>query len=281
MAILRSALSAFWSDWRDIAKRANQVQVRLDLDVRVLTLCLVAISCTALSVITIRSAVRCICNQVIQRWMRHKTGSKPGKLFRTDDFWGYKFGQEFKAAAARGQIHEHIRQNFHKAGPTFRTPSFEYEVIHTIDNANLLRIFNEVDVFGKAPRKDGGWFAPSWAPFLKSGMMVSDGEEWRMCRGCVRTVLDKKNLGQLDKLEPFVEKLLVSLCQDGAAEVDLQPRLIDFSKDAVLGFLMGLDAEVAGAKWASIRAAADYCSEVIYWRFRKIFIQRCLVWNEL
>lgn len=63
--------------------------------------------------------------------------------------------------------------------------------------------------------------------------------------------------------------------------MDLQPLLIKFSRDAILKFLMGLDADSAGPAWASIRRDVDYCSDILCWRFRKPVFHKLLLPLEI
>lgn len=201
-------------------------------------------------------------------------GLQLAKIFPNQGIFAWAFWYKMYQASREGDVQREIRSNFMRAGrKTFRTTGLIQDTLHVMDQENLRVILNQTRHFGKAPRKDGGWFAPSWAPFLEGGMMVSDGQEWKQCRTAVTGYLNKRNIAQLDKLEPFVQKFL-SRVSVGGQSCDYQNMLISFSKDVVLGFLMGLDAEVSEVKWDSIRKDADYCSYTIYRRFRKTFLER-------
>lgn len=201
------------------------------------------------------------------------------QLFPGQGLFACVFWRGWWRAGRAGDVQGYIRDCFEKTGlQTFRTTSFiQKDTVHTIDRQNLRHILTSPKLFGKGPRKDNGWFHPSWAPFLEGGMLVSDGQEWQSYRKAARLCLETRRNGQhLEILEPFVQRFLDGIRGDGENR-DYQDDIINFSKDAALGFLMGWDHNVSKVKWDAIREDADYCSHTIYRRFRKTALEHLFI----
>lgn len=198
------------------------------------------------------------------------------QLFPGQGLYAWIFWRNWWKAGCAGNAQGYIRACFEKTGlQTFRTRSFiQQDTIHTIDKQNLKHILESPKKFGKGPRKDNGWFHPSWAPLLEGGMLVSDGAEARCYRKAAQVCLDmNKSHRQAQQLEPFVQNFLDGLQADDGKVRDYQDDIINFSKDAAIGFLMGWDHNVSRVKWDAIRKDADYCSLTIYRRYRKTALE--------
>lgn len=210
------------------------------------------------------------------RQSRKKWDNK-APLFPGQGLFGCVFWYRLWKASRAGDVQGRIRACFSETGlKTFRTTScIQEDTLHVVDRQNLKAILSDITKFGKGPRKDIGWFHPTWVPFLEGGMLVSDGHEWRTYRKAAKGCLRKEKLKGLEKLDPIVEEFLNSMPGTGENR-DYQDDVISFSKDAVLGFLMGWDHKVSKSRWAAIREDADYCSSIIYRRFRKTALEHLL-----
>lgn len=211
---------------------------------------------------------------------KHKTRKHRAPLFPGQGIFGCIFWYRLWQASRLGDVQGRFRACFEDTGfKTFRTTScIQEDTLHVIDKDNLKVILKNTDKFGKGPRKGKGWFHPSWTPFLEGGMLVSDGDEWKSYRKAAKGCLSVPSLKRLDKLDLFVQEFLDGI--PGAGEnKDYQDDIINFSKDLVLGFLMGYERNVSRVEWAAIREDADYCSSIIYRRFRKTALESLLFWR--
>lgn len=205
-------------------------------------------------------------------------------LLEGQGWLGWRVWLQLKKDAESGIPGGSMQEWAQKIGDVFRIRGFEWDTVY-LTNVHAMRtvLSDQKKRFGKAPRRTGGWLSPTWAPFLEGGMLVSDGNDWSEYNNATKRWLRKSEFGSLDRMETIFQRLLTKLRAKPKGQGDLQPLLNEYAKDAVIMHLMKLDSELTpiAEEWDLIREAADYCSKVIYWRFRSPFISKLMFWKRI
>lgn len=117
---------------------------------------------------------------------------------------------------------------FNQHGKTYKTKRGGRVFVRTCDpEVSKAVLSTHFEKFGLQPiRYEGG------KSFFGNGMLVTDGNQWKISRMLIRPTFDVAHIANLDRLGPFVDRFMSLLPRDGST-VDLFPllkRLVSLAK---------------------------------------------------
>ena len=105
-------------------------------------------------------------------------------------------------------------------GKTFQALTWGIPTVYSADPRNIQAVLQErFHDFGVEPFRK-----PFNDPWIRTGLLVSDGQKWKMSRTVLRPLFKKSQHADLPGLEMHVQRLLAMIPEDDATS-DIQPIL--------------------------------------------------------
>ncbi|KAM0721171.1 hypothetical protein Q7P37_003458 [Cladosporium fusiforme] len=103
--------------------------------------------------------------------------------------------------------------------------------------------------------------------FLGSGIFTTDGAFWQHSRAMLRPQFEKSQISALEQFEPFVQKLLSCIPDDGST-VDLQDLFHKLTMDASTDFLCGTGTDCLGGDEEAMKFSETFekCLQEGIWK---------------
>jgi cytochrome P450 monooxygenase len=150
-----------------------------------------------------------------------KKGVSTSRVFQWDPFYGLDMVYSQVKALKNDYYLEWLRRLHHNRPKTFSINFFGIRQICTIESENLkaIQATNFKD-FGLEPmrRKTKGAM-----PFADKGISTTDGKNWEFARFLVKPFFYREVYASIDRIRPYVDKLMTLLPEEDGVEFDAQP----------------------------------------------------------
>ncbi|KAL9052841.1 MAG: hypothetical protein Q9162_005140 [Coniocarpon cinnabarinum] len=166
---------------------------------------------------------------------RQHACSAPRSADERSYLFGFDHAIDFLVAAKQNRNNASTREKIIKYGNTFQMSALRGgRKVISIEPQNLKAVFASD--------------FPSWGlqqmrlfpfePFIGPGIMVTDGDLWKVSRGLIQPAFARAQIADFSRLDGHVERLLRKIPSDGST-IDLQPLFALFGLDTSTDFLFG------------------------------------------
>lgn len=139
-----------------------------------------------------------------------------------DPFLGYDLYQTIEESRRRNDVTPTFQRLFdtYGNGKTFQALTWGIPTLFSADSRIIRAVLKEgFHNFGVEPFRK-----PFNDPWIRRGLLVSDGQEWKMSRATLRPLFQKSQHADLPALELHVQRLIALVPKHGSS-FDIQPLL--------------------------------------------------------
>ncbi|KAK3319874.1 cytochrome P450 [Cercophora scortea] len=194
-----------------------------------------------LLVTTLLLLTRLIHRHLAVRRFMALTNSKLPPTIRGGGFLGLRMARESDKALQRGDYLALLRSRFAANGNTYQGSILGMPFTATIEPENLKAVFTHIEDFTKSGRMTDWW------PMLQGGVLVADGNDWKMSRNLLKPAFAHQKRAShksLSALEDHISTRVLSRIPHDGATVDLQELFLDYTFHAGLSILINQDSSV-------------------------------------
>ncbi|KAM0342045.1 hypothetical protein ACHAPU_009773 [Fusarium lateritium] len=200
-----------------------------------------------------------------------KKGVATSRVFQWDPFYGLDMVYSQVKALKNDYYLDWLRRLHRNRPKTFSINFFGIRQICTIESENLkaIQATNFKD-FGLEPmrRKTKGAM-----PFADKGISTTDGKNWEFARFLVKPFFYREVYASIDRVRPYVDKLMTMLPQEDGVEFDAQPLIqrwfLDLTSEFIFGESMGSmdNPERADITWSMLTVLRGGRLRIQFYRF--------------